>query len=90
MPLVLATDRMAIQAAVYTLTDGDAAQPRIVRIQNTSRLEVIEISEALLPEAEKRGDVEILEEPRPFRFDSRGNLLPRRRRDRRELQGGVA
>jgi len=76
MPLVLATDRMAIQAAIYTVTDGDTSRPRIVRIPNTSRLEVIEISEALLPEARSRDDVEVLEEPRPLPFDGRGNLLP--------------
>jgi hypothetical protein len=76
MPLVLATDRLAIQAAIYTVTDGDASRPRIVRIQNTSHVEVIEISEALLPEARGRGDLEILDEPRPLPFDAAGNLLP--------------
>jgi hypothetical protein len=76
MPLVLATDRLAIQAAIYTITDGDPSRPRIVRIPNSAHVEVIEISEALLPEARERGDVEILEEPRPLPFDRAGNLIP--------------
>jgi hypothetical protein len=76
MPLVLATDRLAIQAAIYTVTDGDASRPRIVRIPDTSHVELIEISEALLPEARDRGDLQILEAPRPLPFDAAGNLLP--------------
>jgi len=76
MPLVLATDRLAIQAALYTVTDGDASRPRIVRIANTSHVDEIEISEALLDEARKRSDIEILEGPRALPFDREGNLFP--------------
>lgn len=76
MPLVLATDRLAIQAAVYTITDGDPLRPRIVRIPNSAHVEVIGISEALLPEAQGRPDLEILDEPRPLPFDAAGNLFP--------------
>ncbi len=76
MPLVVATDRMAIQGAVYTITDGDPSRPRIVRIANTSHVDEIEISEALLDEARRRSDVEVLEGPREWPFDSDGNLFP--------------
>ncbi len=76
MPLVLASDRLAIQAALYTVTDGNASRPRLVRIANTSHVDEIEISEALLEEARRKSDVEILEGPRELPFDKDGNLLP--------------
>jgi hypothetical protein len=76
MPLVVATDRMAIQGAVYTVTEGDASRPRIVRIANTSHVDEIEVSENLLDEARGRSDIEILEGPRDWPFDGDGNLFP--------------
>jgi hypothetical protein len=76
MPLVVASDRLAIQGAIYTVTDGDPGRPRIVRIANTSHVDEIEISEALLDEARRRDDIEILEEPREWPFDREGNLFP--------------
>ncbi len=76
MPLVLATDKLALQAAIYTITDGDGSRPRIVRIANTSHVDVIDISEGLLAAARERSDIEILEGPRDWPFDRNGNLFP--------------
>jgi hypothetical protein len=75
IPLILANDRLAFQAALYTCVDHDPANPRVVRIPNTSHIGEIMISEAMVPEARDRDDIEILEEPRPLPFDEQGNLF---------------
>jgi hypothetical protein len=75
VPMVMKTDRLALQAAVFTCVDIGAAGPRIVRIPNTSRVGTISISEALLGEAYKNPGVEVLEAPRDLAFDAEGNLL---------------
>lgn len=75
IPMVLEDDKMALQAAIRTLTDVDKSKVRIVYLKNTLSLETVMISEAMLEEAKAREDIEILEEPRQLRFDSEGNLL---------------
>lgn len=47
----------------------------MVYIKNTLSLDTVIISEALLKEAEGMKKVEIVEGPRPLRFDADGNLL---------------
>ena len=48
LPLILDTDREAIEVAVGDMPPDEI---RLVRIKNTLHLEELEISEALLPEA---------------------------------------
>jgi len=74
MPMVLKNDKLAIQAAIYTCSEMIGDEPRIVRIPNTSHISYIYISEALLEEAKANPNIEILEEPKEFDFDSDGNL----------------
>jgi hypothetical protein len=76
IPMVLDTDRLALQAAVKCCLDIDPERPRIVRIANTSRLDVLAVSEALLPAARADPSLEVLEEPREMAFDRDGSLLP--------------
>lgn len=75
IPMVLEDDKLAIQTALKTLTLVDRNNIRMVYIKNTLSLERIMISEALLDEARKEPDLEILEEPRDLRFDETGALL---------------
>ncbi len=75
IPMILEDDKMAIQAAVKTLTGVDKSRIRMIYIRNTLSLQTIMISEALLEEAGKHPCVEVLEAPRPLRFDAAGNLL---------------
>lgn len=75
IPMVLEDDKLAIQTALKTLTLVDRNNIRMVYIKNTLSLERILISEALLDEARKQPDLEILEEPRDLRFDDAGTLL---------------
>lgn len=75
IPMVLETDKMALQTAIRTLTNADKAHVRVVYLKNTLSLETIMISEALLPSIQGRDDIEILEKPRALRFDADETLL---------------
>ena len=75
IPMVMEDDKLAIQTALKTLTDVDHQHIRMVYIKNTLSLDTVIISEALLKEAEGMKEVEIVEGPRPLRFDADGNLL---------------
>jgi hypothetical protein len=74
MPMVLKNDREALKAAIFICTGIDKSKPKIVRIKNTSHIEEILISEALLEEAKKNPDMKVLEEPKELPFDKDGNL----------------
>ena len=72
LPLILETDREAIELAVG---DTPLDELRFVRIKDTLHLEELEISEALLPEARKFG-LTILDEARALEFDGTGWVRP--------------
>ncbi|MBP2638388.1 MAG: hypothetical protein H6Q72_4295 [Firmicutes bacterium] len=74
IPLIMESDRLAIQCAVKTCNVPDWNKLRMVRIPNSLRLEEIYISEAMLPEAAEQKAVLVLTEPAEFVFDSAGNL----------------
>ena len=73
IPMWFDSDKLALQAAVQTLTGADREHLRMVRILDTLHLGQIWISEALLPEAEADPNVEILSAPVPLPFDEKGN-----------------
>jgi len=72
LPVVLETDREAVEVAVGDMPPDEI---RLVRIKNTLHLEDLEISEALLPEARKLR-LTVLTEPRPVEFDGMGRIKP--------------
>jgi len=74
MPMVLKSDREAIQAALFCCTGIDKSKPRIVRIKNTSHIDTIMVSEALIEEARRNSQMQVLEEPKELSFDRQGNL----------------
>ena len=75
IPLILANDRLAIQAAIQTCDDIGRQNPRIVRIKNTLELSKIYISENLLENCGVNSRIEILEKPQEMSFDINGNLF---------------
>ncbi len=77
IPLVMANDRLALQAELYSSIGADLEYPRIVRIANTSHIETMRISEALLGEALRNPAVEVVEPPREMVFNPEGNLQDR-------------
>jgi hypothetical protein len=74
MPMVMKSDRLALQAALFTCIDVDVAHPRIVRIANTSHVESFTVSEALLELVGQNPSLEVIDPLRELVFDSDGNL----------------
>jgi hypothetical protein len=68
-PMVMPTEEMAIAAALTMCAGVEPRDARLVRIENTLKLGRIWVSEALLGEVENDERLEILEAPRPMRFE---------------------
>jgi len=76
IPMVLESDRLAIQAAVKTSNLLDKTQIKMARIKNTLLLDGMEISENLTSQAEAmKPYVEVASNPYEFPFDDMGNLF---------------
>ncbi len=75
IPMVLESDRHAIQAAIRTCNILDKSDVRLVRIKNTAEITEFEISENLVHEARKIASLDVVGEPYSFEFDSTGNLF---------------
>ena len=58
IPLTVPDEDMAVRVALKCCRGIDRDDPRIIRIQNTSELEYIEVSPALLPDVEKNPALE--------------------------------
>jgi hypothetical protein len=70
------TDREVLEAALGTLGWLEPMAARVVQIADTLHLEEMWVSEALQAEAQNRGGLSILTEPRRMSFDTAGNLSP--------------
>jgi hypothetical protein len=75
LPMIMENDKLAIQCGIKTCVDTDEANPRIIRIRDTLSMEYIEVSEALLEEAQRNPNLTIVSEPYEMAFDSLGNLI---------------
>lgn len=75
IPIVMESDKEAIQVCVKVCTEIDEKNPRIVRIPNSLHIEHIWLSEAYYKEAMNNPDLIIETEPDYMPFDEKGNLL---------------
>ena len=75
IPMVLANDRQAIQAAIKTSNVQSWENLRLARIKNTLTLDRIEVSENLTPLVRQHPKLELLSEPYDLPFDDTGSLL---------------
>ena len=75
IPMMMESDRLAIQAAMKTSNVHDLSRIRMARIANTLQVGEIYISESMLEEARRHPRVIILGDPQPWRFDAAGNLF---------------
>ena len=73
IPLIMQSDRAAIQLCIRTCNRIDKSAPRIIRIRNTLSLSEFEISEALIPAM--KDNMELLSQPNYLPFDETGSLL---------------
>jgi hypothetical protein len=75
IPMVLASDRLAIQAGVRTCNVADKTQARVIRIRDTLEVGTIHVSESLLPEVRAHDSMRATGDPEPLAFDAAGNLF---------------
>lgn len=75
IPMILQSDKDAIQACLKYCGDNEKEYPRVIRIKDTLHLGEIWISEAHLKEAADHPFVEILSGPEELEFDAQGNLI---------------
>lgn len=75
IPMFAQNDKTAIQASIKLCNEIDKKNPRVIRIKDTMHLEEIYISEAMLDEALKNPNIEVIGELKDWEFDSYGNLL---------------
>ncbi len=77
IPIIMNNDKEAISLAVKTAIRVKPQECKLVRIHNTLALEEIEVSEPMMPYVRENPALfEVLSEPKPFKFDSEGNLEP--------------
>ena len=75
IPIIMASDEIAIKGAIQTCNGIDKANPRVIRLKNTLHLGEILISESLIEEARNTPGMEVLGEPEYMKFDENGNLF---------------
>lgn len=75
VPVVMDTDRQAIEAALEVQRLADPAQARVARIRNTLELGNIQLSEALYREFQTHPQLEQTGPLQPMAFSSEGKLI---------------
>ena len=76
VPMMMDSDRRAVQAAIKTCNAPDMGQLRVVRIPNTLHLGTILVSEALLDEAQAHPQIEVLGPVEEWPFDGNDRQAP--------------
>jgi len=76
IPFYYDTDKEVIEVALDTIGLTKPENARVIRIESTLRLTELDISEALLEDAQLHSSLEVIGETTPFEFDTTGNLLP--------------
>ena len=75
VPMHFGNDRDAIEVALGCVGLVTSAKSKIVRIKNTLRLDILEVSEAYAETFQQRPDLEIIAGPNRMEFNSENNLL---------------
>ncbi|MFB0532229.1 MAG: hypothetical protein ACETVU_01005, partial [Desulfatiglandales bacterium] len=75
IPVYFDSDREVLDAALRSLGLVEPENARIVHIADTLRLEEMEISEAMVAEAEEMTDLRVIAKPHPMTFDGNGGLI---------------
>jgi hypothetical protein len=75
VPMHFEADRQAIEVGLGSMGLIPPEKSKIVRIKNTNRLEMVEVSDAYENEIKLRSDLEIFDGPQAMEFAINGNLL---------------
>ena len=76
IPFYYDTDREAIEVALSTIGLTKPENARVIRIESTLKLTELDISEALVEDAQLHSSLKVIGETQPFQFDATSNLLP--------------
>jgi hypothetical protein len=76
VPMMMDSDRRAVQASIKTCNAPDMQRLRVVRIPNTLHLGTLHVSEALLEEAQAHPQIEVLGPAKEWVFDENGRQTP--------------
>jgi hypothetical protein len=68
IPMVLPTDREAVEAAIATIGPVESHSLRLVHITNTKDLGTLEVSSALVAQCAGRHDLALIGEPYPLSY----------------------
>lgn len=74
IPMIMESDKEAIQVCIKSCNEIDKRNPRVVRISNSMQLGEIMLSEAYWDEAAGIEGLEIISQPEELPFDEKGNL----------------
>lgn len=74
IPLAMATDQEAVNAAFQTIGAVQPEEAKVVHIRNTLELGEMEISRALMKESRGKAEIQPLREIGPLRFDASGRI----------------
>lgn len=74
VPVIMDSDLNTIRLCIRTCNEKHPEGVRIIRIRNTLSLSEFEISEALIPQAEKMPTMEVLSQPYDLPFNEEGDL----------------
>ncbi|MDU7471537.1 MAG: hypothetical protein E7K92_27085 [Serratia marcescens] len=74
IPMIMPDEELAIKAAIKFSHQTNLEQLKLIRIKNTLELETMEISRALLREAAKKDNIEIITGPEKMLFKNRRSL----------------
>ncbi|MBE5982287.1 lactate racemase domain-containing protein [Lacrimispora sp. AGF001] len=74
IPIIMESDKEAIQVCIKSCNEIDKTRPRVVRIPNSLHLEHIMLSEVYLEEIKGMETIEIESEPMELPFDEDGML----------------
>lgn len=76
IPIIMESDREAIQVCIKSCNEIDKNHPRVVRIPNSLHLEHIWLSESYYEQAKQHPHLTIESEPEEMPFNEDGNLWP--------------
>jgi hypothetical protein len=76
IPITFDTDREVLEEALQTVGLDDPENAKVVQISNTLQLADVLVSEAYLPQVERRRDLQVVDGPFEMEFDRDGFLLP--------------
>jgi hypothetical protein len=76
LPIAFDTDREVLENALTTIGLTTPENAKVIQVTNTLHMAEVLVSEAYLPEIQKRPDLQILGPAEDMQFDAEGNLHP--------------